>query len=92
MNITLKIEKLEKEEENTLETKNIEEDIGEVCPPEKRYNYDPYLESNYFNRFFFYWAFSILRLSKKYILKTSDLGRPAKKNDSTYYSSNLNRV
>ena len=33
-----------------------------------------------------------MRLSKRYSLKTSDLGRPAKKNDSTYFSSNLQRV
>ena len=90
LNLLIKNDKKEKdEEENKLPE---EEEIGEMCPPEKRYNYDPYLESNYFNRFFFYWAFSILRLSKRYILKTSDLGRPAKKNDSTYYSSHLHRV
>ena len=80
------------DEENKVDEKIKEDEIAERCPPEKRYDYDPYLESNYFNRFFFYWAFSILRLSKKYILKVSDLGRPAKKNDSTYYSSNLNKV
>ena len=81
-----------KDEENKADEMIPDEEIGEMCPPEKRYDYDPYLESNYFNRFFFYWAFSILRLSKRYILKTSDLGRPARKNDSTYYSSHLHRV
>ena len=94
LNIITKSEnELEKGEEgNKIEEKLPDEEIGELCPSEKRYNYDPYLESNYFNRFFFYWAFSILKLSKKYVLKTSDLGRPAKKNDSTYYSSHLKRV
>jgi len=65
---------------------------GIKCPPSERYTYDPYLESNFFNRFFFYWAFSILKMAKKYRLTASDLGKPSKKNDSHYFAQNLHRI
>ena len=69
-----------------------EEEEGVACPPSERYTYDPYLESNIINRFFFFWAFTILRMAKKYRLKTSDLGTPAKNNNARIFSKNLHRI
>ena len=62
------------------------------CPPNERFTYDPYIESNIFNKFVFYWAFTILRMARKYTLKPTDLGRPAKRNDANYYSNHLNDI
>ena len=65
---------------------------GIDCPANERYTYDPYLESNIFNRFIFYWAFTILRMAKKYRLKTTDLGTPSKSNNARVFSKNLHRI
>ena len=65
---------------------------GIDCPANKRYTYDPYLESNIFNRFIFYWAFTILRMAKKYRLKTTDLGTPAPSNNARLFAKNLHRI
>ena len=72
--------------------KLLEEDEGMDCPPAERYTYDPYLESNFINRFFFYWAYSILRMAKKYRLKTSDLGTPSANNNARIFAKNLHRI
>ena len=55
------------------------------CPIDEKYTYDPYLESNFINRFFFYWAYKILKLSKKYKLKIKDLGKPASNNNANIF-------
>ena len=68
------------------------EDEGMECPADERYKYDPYLESNIINRFFFYWAFTILRMAKKYRLKTSDLGTPSSSNNARVFATNLHRI
>ena len=68
------------------------EDEGMECPENERYTYDPYLDSNIINRFFFYWAFTILRMAKKYRLKASDLGKPSSNNNARVFSKNLHRI
>ena len=65
---------------------------GIRCPEAERYKYDPYLESNIINRFFFHWAYIILKMARKYRLVASDLGKPSKKNDSHYFAQNLHRI
>ena len=65
-----------------------EEFEGIDCPVNERYTYDPYLESNIINKFIFYWAFNILRMAKKYRLKTTDLGTPAPNNNARVFSKN----
>jgi len=62
------------------------------CPENERNTYDPYLDSNIINRFFFYWAFTILRMAKKYRLKTFDLGNPSSNNNARMFSKNLHRI
>ena len=72
---------------------NVQEDYeGIRCPESERYTYDPYLESNIINRFFFHWAYTILNMARKYRLTTSDLGKPSKRNDSHYFAQNLHRI
>ena len=61
---------------------------GFRCPVNERYKYDPYLQSNIINRFFFFWAYKILKMAQKYRLVSSDLGKPSGKNDSHYFSQN----
>ena len=68
------------------------ENEGMNCPAAERYTYDPYLESNFINRFFFYWAFTILRMAKKYRLKTTDLGTPAPSNNARIFAQHLHRI
>ena len=80
--------KYSKENEDNLP----EEEMGISCPAAERYTYDPYLESNIINRFFFYWAFTILRMAKKYKLKTSDLGTPAPSNNARIFSKHLHII
>ena len=80
--------KYSKEDEDNLP----EEEMGISCPAAERYTYDPYLESNIINRFFFYWAFTILRMAKKYKLKTSDLGTPAPSNNARIFSKHLHII
>ena len=71
----------------------VDEDFeGIRCPPNERYTYDPYLESNFINRFFFFWAFTILKMAQKYRLISSDLGKPSKKNDSHYFAQRLHYI
>ena len=65
---------------------------GIKCPPNEKYTYDPYLESNIINRFFFYWSFTILRMARKYRLSASDLGKPSKSNDSRYFAQKLHHI
>ena len=65
---------------------------GIKCPPSERFTYDPYLESNIINRFFFHWAFTILKMSRKYRLTPADLGKPSKKNDSHYFAQKLHHI
>ena len=81
-------EKYSKEKEDDLP----EEERGMACPASERYTYDPYLESNIINRFFFYWAFTILRMAKKYKLKTTDLGTPAPSNNARIFAKHLHRI
>ena len=76
----------QKDESLEIDDENIE------CPPNEKFNYDPYIESNIFSKFFFYWAFTILRIARKYKLKPSDLGKPAKQNDANFYSNNLKNI
>ena len=98
------VEEQEEDSDKLLEEKLVmkysKEDIINVpdefegirCPEAERYTYDPYLESNIINRFFFYWAYTILNMARKYRLSTSDLGKPSKKNDSHYFAQNLHRI
>ena len=78
-------------EEKIILNKNDSENINEENKM-KPFLGDPYLDSNYFSRFFFGWAFYILRLAKRGKLTSKMLGKLNKKNDSSFYYQNLFEV
>ena len=56
------------------------------------FNYDPYLESGFFSKMLFLWAFKILKLGFKTELNNEDLGSVSNENDSQYYYKKINYV
>ena len=78
--------------ESKINIKSFEKNNENYCPLKEKYNYDPYLESNIINRFFFYWPYNIIKLAKNYELKISDLGRPSKSNNSKYFLNDFKRI
>ena len=56
------------------------------------FNYDAYLESGFFSKMLFLWAFKILKLGFKTELSNEDLGLSSKENDSQYYFKKINYV
>ena len=84
---------LDEQFESKINVKNSSEKNDKFsCPIDEKYTYDPYLESNFINRFFFYWAYKILKLSKKYKLKIKDLGKPASNNNANIFLNNFKRI
>ena len=53
---------------------------------------DPFLDSNFISKFFMYWAFKVLRISKNTKIKKEYLGRLAKGHDSTYFYDRINGI
>ena len=84
------LEIIKNEEIMNIDIKNLD-NIGkkkEMAPFIK----DPYLDSNYFSRFFFGWAFYILRLAKNRKLKSNLLGKLNEKIDCSFYYQNLLKI
>ena len=94
------------EEMKNIITSNVDEtpennkpQIGENIPvtdiPKQNftpYTKDPYLDSNFINRFFLYWAYKIIRIATKTKIKIEHLGNLNKKNDSTYFNDRLTYI
>ena len=53
---------------------------------------DPYLDSNIISRFFVYWGYRVLKISKSTKIKKEYLGKLNKKNDSRYFYDRLNSI
>ena len=74
------------------------EDDEILIPEEKpRQNFqvfkdDPFLDSNFISRFFMYWAFKVLNISKKTKIKKEYLGKLNKEHDSTYFYNRINNI
>ena len=69
-----------------------DEKINIPEPKIEGFTYDPYLESNFFSRFFFYWCYKVLKLSKKTKITPDLLGNLCKQNDSEYFSIFINQI
>ena len=89
----------EKEEESPELLKDkiiINEKEDEDFIPHKKnftpFNDDPYLDSNIFSRFFMYWAYKVLKISKSTKIKKEYLGKLNKKHDSKYFYDKLNNI
>ena len=86
-------DKLVSQKENgNNDTNFLNEDEYDNIPNEKIIKYDPYLESNFISRYFFLWAFNILKLSKKYYLRINDLGNPSSFNNAINYSKIIHKI
>ena len=90
----------ENKDENTelikdkIKNSSIEDD-EDFIPNKKKFeafNNDPYLDSNIFSRFFMYWGYKVLKISKSTKIKKEHLGKLNKKNDSRYFYANLNSI
>ena len=87
----------EEEEQELLKDKiksSIEED-EEFIPHKKKFvpfKNDPYLDSNIFSRFFMFWAYKVLKISKTTKIKKEYLGKLNKKHDSKYFYDKLNNI
>ena len=53
---------------------------------------DPFLDSNFISKFFMYWAYKVLRISKKTKLRKEYLGKLSKEHDSTYFYDRINGI
>ena len=53
---------------------------------------DPYLDSNIFSRFFMFWAYKVLKISRNTKIKKEYLGKLNKKHDSKYFYDKLNNI
>ena len=53
---------------------------------------DPFLDSNFISKFFMYWAFKVLRISKATKIKKEYLGKLNKEHDSTYFYDRMNNI
>ena len=86
-NLELLKEKIEipKEEDNS---------IPEIEPKRNftPFKDDPFLDANFISRFFMYWAFKVLRISKKTKIKKEYLGKLNKEHDSTYFYDRINNI
>ena len=92
-NDELKNNKKEKLLESDLEEELNYNNVNSHYNKKKQmYNYDPYLESGFFSKMFFLWAFKILKLGFKTELNNEDLGSVSNENDSQYYYKKINYV
>ena len=94
-----KIDKENKEEDDPELIKdeiiNSEENDIIFIPQKKEidtFSDDPYLDSNIFSRFFMYWAYKVLKISKSTKIKKEHLGKLNKKHDSKYFYDKLNNI
>ena len=86
-------ESLHEQSESKIEVNNLFEKNDEIpCPIKEKYTYDPYLESNLINRFFFYWAYKIIKMAKIYKLEITDLGKPAESNNAKTILNEIKRI
>ena len=53
---------------------------------------DPYLDSNIISRFFVYWGYRVLKISKSTKIKKEYLGKLNKEHDSTYFYDRINGI
>ena len=61
-----------------------------IPPKDFGFKNDVYESSNIFSKLFFYWGYKILKLTSKYKIETSHLGKLDKKNDSKFYFKDIN--
>ena len=86
------------EENQILEENNIKssvEDDKDFISSKKKFvpfTNDPYLDSNIISRFFVYWGYRVLKISKSTKIKKEYLGKLNKKNDSRYFYDRLNSI
>ena len=84
---------LHEKSESKVEVNYSPEKNDEIpCPLKEKYTYDPYLESNLLNRFFFYWAYKIIKMFKIYKLEITDLGKPAQRNNAKTILYEIKRI
>ena len=89
------------EENQILENDNIkisvedDKDDSDFISNKKKFvpfENDPYLDSNIISRFFVYWGYRVLKISKSTKIKKEYLGKLNKKNDSRYFYDRLNSI
>ena len=81
------------EEEIFQKNKDFSNNYNElyIIPPENiGFKDDNYENSNIFSKLFFYWGFKILKLTSKFKIEASHLGKLVQKNDSKYYYNDIN--
>ena len=62
-----------------------------IIPPENiGFKDDNYENSNILSKLFFYWGFKILKLTSKFKIEASHLGKLVQKNDSKHYYNDIN--
>ena len=88
-----KLELLEDKIENKPEEEN-EDNIKEIEPKKNftPFKNDPFLDANFFSRFFMYWAFKVLKISKRTKIKKEYLGKLSREHDSTYFYDRINGI
>ena len=88
-----KLELLEDKIENKPEEEN-EDNIKEIGPKKNftPFKNDPFLDANFFSRFFMYWAFKVLKISKRTKIKKEYLGKLSREHDSTYFYDRINGI
>ena len=80
-----------KKEELISKKQNNEEDNYYKLPPANiGFKEDIYENSNIFSKLFFHWGYKILKLTSKYKIESSHLGKLENKNDSKYCFENIN--
>ena len=84
-------------EENKITNTSNGEDNLIFNGKNKKKNYtafenDPYLDSNIFSRFFMYWAYKVLKISKNTKIKKEHLGKLNKKHDSKFFYDRINSI
>ena len=82
-----------KTENNVPKNKDFSKDYNNLykIPTENiGFKDDNYENSNIFSKLFFYWGYKILKLSSKFKIEASHLGKLAQKNDSKYYFNDIN--
>ena len=83
-------------DEKLLKDKIINSEEDDTFIPRKKkfkpFENDPYLDSNIFSRFFLYWGYKVLKISKSTKIKKEHLGKLNKKHDAKYFYDKLNYI
>jgi len=86
----------EDKDEKLLKDKIINSEEDDTFIPRKKkfkpFEDDPYLDSNIFSRFFLYWGYKVLKISKSTKIKKEHLGKLNKKHDAKYFYDKLNYI